>query len=33
MKPELVQPHAYVALRLPTDSSIVVQVVPNTYVK
>lgn len=33
MKQELVQPHAYVALRLPSDSTIVVQVLQNTYVK
>lgn len=33
MKQEIVQPDAYVALRLPSDSIIVVQVLPNTYVK
>ena len=33
MKPELVRPYAYVALRLPSDATIVVQVLPNTYVK
>ncbi|KAF6231294.1 hypothetical protein HO173_010437 [Letharia columbiana] len=32
MKQELVQPHAYVALRLPSDSTIVVQVLPNTTI-
>lgn len=33
MKQEIVQPYAYVALRLPSDSTVVVQVLPNTYVK
>lgn len=33
MKQELVQPHDYVALRLPSDSTIVVEILPNTYVK
>ena len=30
---ELIQPNAYVALRLPSDALIVVHLLPNTYVR
>lgn len=30
---QLVQPNAYVALRLPSDALIVVHLLPNTYVR
>ena len=30
--PDLIRPLTYVALRLPSDSLLVLEVVPNTYV-